>query len=58
LAHTPKLYLLALTQFSITADMEVVRFSNTLFYWVIDGAVDEIFLACSSAFQTSAYGQQ
>jgi hypothetical protein len=34
LAHTPELYLLALAQFSITADTEVVSFSNYSFPFI------------------------
>ena len=47
LAHTPELYLLALAQFAITADTEVVSLSSNPFSFGIDHVVDAVLLACS-----------
>ena len=53
LAHTPELYLLALAQFAITADTEVVSLPNApKFSFGIECVVDAILLTCSSSSST------
>ena len=51
LAHTPELYLLALAQFAITADTEVVSLPNSPqdVLFGIELVVDAILFPCSSS---------
>lgn len=53
LTHTPELYLLALAQFAITADTEVVNKSFVYCGVLLMALVDAILLACSPS--TSAF---
>ena len=49
LTHTPELYLLALAQFAITADTEVVKTKKSFVHCgvLLMALVDAILLACS-----------